>query len=326
MIQWPLALGLAGVVVALSVWRARMALDKRRDVGVAIAHTDRLKQLLRFQTLLRRQRRTLVVELCGVGLAIFGVVILIARPTAVSTHSRQMRSRDVMLCLDVSGSMSRADAVVVRSYLDLVARLHGERIGLVVWDASSALAFPLTDDYPFITSQLRSLITALSTAESPQGAKGQAAALLAAARVGNASSLIGDGLTSCLLRFDDRAQDRPRTVVFATDNQLAGAPLFTLDEAGNRAVREHVLVMGISPGGPDDAQKEELRRVVAATGGKLLDVADGDAQIVAGIERRQRAEIRNAPGARSYDVVWPGATLLAAGLIVLLVASARRTR
>lgn len=346
-----LALALLGAGIALAVWRYAKGPDDRRRplVGLRLAHTDRIRVLPRFQHLARRRLRWLVLDLCFVAVAVVGALVLVARPVAVAGDSREMRGRDVMLCLDVSGSMTEVDQVVIASYIDLLGRLQGERIGLVVWDSAGVMAFPLTDDYIAIEEQLHSVAAALEQRDGMPVLDGpdeepaevepvepvepvddlDGRALIAAARVGRGSSLIGDGLMSCLLRFDQRAAQRSRTVVLATDNQLAGPPIFTLAEAGERAVEDRILVMGITPNVSAGAQRDEFRTVVESTGGQLMDLVDDpamEARIVHAIETQQRRAIMGLPDSRSFDQIWPGASLMAVGLLGMVTIGARGRR
>ena len=101
---------------------------------------------------------------------------------------------------------------------------------------------------------------------------------------GRGSSLIGDGLASCVKSFpatDGTAQDgqrrrtghrRSRSVVLATDNFLSGDPIFTLDQAGALAQERDVRVYALNPGdfdyGTAAGQPGALLRAAAeATGG-----------------------------------------------------------
>lgn len=326
---WP-ALGLVLAVVAIGAWRYRYGLVDRRSAAtdLRIAHEERIHRLPRFRFLARRRVRWLIVDVGFAAVALAGALIHVARPVAVADNSREMRSRDVMLCLDVSGSMTIADQAVIASYLKLIGRLDGERIGLVVWDSSSVLAFPLTDDYEFVEAQLRSLLAAFGNQVlGSDDVDGRS--VLDAATIGEGSSLIGDGLMSCLLRFDQRDHQRPRTVVFATDNELAGRPSFTLEEAGRRAVDAQVLVFAITPGIEASSQRDELQRVVRSTGGELLDITADPAietRIIRGIEAQQRRAILAAAGSRSFDLVWPGAVVMTVGVLGMVGSAARGRR
>lgn len=323
---WWLALLLAVVLLVFAVWRYRTSSQRLPRVsGPVLAHFERVRALPRFQARARKWRRWVRFELLFLVLALTGALLMISRPMTISDDSKEMRSRDVMLCLDVSGSMTNADQTVLRSYLRLVDQLKGERIGLVVWDSAGSLAFPLTDDYVFIREQLESMLVALGDSRSGSTAL-DGSAILRAARVGGGSSLIGDGAMSCLLRFDQHKAKRPRTVVLATDNQLAGTPIFTFDEAGKKALRDRVLIMGISPGLSEGPEKEEFQSIVERTGGQLLEITDDpliEDRITQAITRQQRQAIMAVPSARSFDVVWPGALVLAVGLAGLTVTTKR---
>ncbi len=325
--NWWLALVCLAVVAALCAWWWLTSLRRRQVVpgGLRLAHVDRVRALPRFQQLARRLVFWLRIELVLVAVTFAGALLMIARPVTVGDDSPEMKRRDVMLCLDVSGSMTNADQVVLRSYLRLVERLKGERIGLVVWNSSGSVAFPLTDDYVFVREQLTSMLAAMGDGAAAASAR-EGRAVLQAANIGDGSSLIGDGAMSCLLRFDQSDRVRPRTVVLATDNQLAGSSIFTLPEAGEKAVADRVLIMGISPGLREGPDKEEFRTVVESTGGRLIDITDDptmEARIAEAIKRQQSKAIRGLPSARSFDLVWPGALLAALGAAGMLITVVR---
>ena len=126
-----------------------------------------------------------------------------------------------MLCLDVSTSMNGLDAIVLRQFAELAAGLRGERIGLTIFNGSAITVFPLTDDAEFIEATL---------ADSPTISSARRKRSFVEGTEEGGTSLIGDGLASCAMRFDsdDRAS---RSIVFATDNALAGEPILQLSAA-----------------------------------------------------------------------------------------------
>ena len=77
------------------------------------------------------------------------------RPVTDRQLERDVRNRDVMLCLDVSTSMNELDAIVLRQFAELAAGLRGERIGLTIFNGSAITVFPLTDDAEFIETDAR---------------------------------------------------------------------------------------------------------------------------------------------------------------------------
>ena len=319
--QWWLGVAVATLLVAaaaLAWWRGRSVGPQTSDSALWVAHVDRLRQLPRYRQLVARQRRWRLVELISVGVAVLGVVALVSRPIMVTNDDREMRSRDIILCLDVSGSMRELNADVVRSYLNLVGELKGERIGFVVFDSAAATVFPLTDDYEFITAQLRQNLDAFTT--------GTRTPVLEAAMIGTrGSSLIGDGLASCVQQFDHQRVERSRTIVVATDNDVSGKPLFDLPRATDLAVEQRIMVFGIAPTSIKAVHRQEFSAQARRAQGELLVLAPSDPHstlaIVRAVERSQRRAIMALPTSRSFDVVWPGAALLALGLAGMVVAN-----
>ena len=122
-------------------------------------------------------------------------------------------NRDIVLCLDVSGSMTAADAAIVQRFLELVEQFHGERIALVVWDSSAAQVFPLNDDYDYVEEQLASIADETSSDVGDVGDIFGGDPDVNFLRCGRARPSatgcrsIGDGLASCVLRL---RQPRPR--------------------------------------------------------------------------------------------------------------------
>lgn len=321
---WWLGLAVLLVMAGIACWRWILAGRASTNLkGSPVAHTDRLKSLPRYRQLAAHQLKWLLIEVVSLAVACLGIVVVVSRPEWVSRDSEEMRSRDVMLCLDVSESMRDTDAAVVSSFQDLVGRLQGERIGFTVFNSASATYFPLTDDYAFISEQLQQVIEEL-------GANGSGSPVLTSTLVGNRGySLIGDGLMSCLQGFDRPEDDRSRTVVFATDNVLSGVPLFDLSEAVDQAVDSRVLVYGIAPEWIDAGGRNDMETEVARTGGQVLALTPGDslaaATIARGIEKTQRKAMLRAPLARSFDQPWPGALLALLGLAGVVIAGRRQT-
>ena len=110
-----------------------------------------------------------------------------ARPVELTTIRPEQRNRDIMLCLDTSGSMSSADSAVVQVFAELAKEFDGERIGLTIFDSSAIQVFPLTDDYEYVQEQLK---LAKDAFDGEPGSAG----FLDGTWNGRGSSLIGDGL------------------------------------------------------------------------------------------------------------------------------------
>ena len=131
--------------------------------------------------------------------------MLVARPSQVDAGDERASSRDIVLCLDVSGSTLPYDREVIDTYLELVKHFKGERIGLSIFNSTSRTVFPLTDDYELVTKQLTSASKALKGVESQDDIDKMSDAeyqdianwLEGTQNRKDATSLIGDGVVSC---------------------------------------------------------------------------------------------------------------------------------
>lgn len=196
-------------------------------------------QALKRYTLLRRLAWALfaVVWLC--------LALLASRPVSRAIVQPEQHNRDIMLCLDVSGSMSDVDAKLLQIFDDLVGHFKGERIGLMVFDSSPAMIFPLTSDYDYVHAQLQQTIKGLSSDSS--FAQQDIASGGTYENYANGSSLVGDGVAGCLMRFDDLSVQRSRSIILATDNYVAGTPIITLEQGAAMAREKNVRIYGINP-------------------------------------------------------------------------------
>lgn len=271
--------GVVAIVLAVLVILRRRATRGDRDI-LSAAHTERLLALPEYRSAYRRAMLKLggMVLLVLVSLGSFSIVA--ARPITTDIEDTDRVNRDIVLCLDVSGSMTAADASIVGRFLELVEQFHGERIALVVWDSSAAQVFPLNDDYDYVEEKLASIQDEVSSdvgdvgdvfGGDPDGDP----PLSAGTTLGNGSSLIGDGLASCVLRFDNPTLERSRTIILATDNALAGAPIVSLEEATSFAIERDIRVYAIMPDGMFASEEDDLRTQVRRTGGEAFGIGDG---------------------------------------------------
>ncbi len=312
---------LAGLTVAAAIAVTVVLLMHRaaRRRAAPVAHSDRLTALPRFRSVLAVYRALLAGLLVAVILAALAIGIVASRPVSSTLTHSETYSRDIVLCLDVSGSMVDYDALVIEAFEELVDEFNGERIALVLWNSSSAQVFPLTDDYDYLADQLATV------RESMEGSyeSGSSYNYWNGTLVADGASLIGDGLASCVLRFDRIDTDRSRTIVLATDNVINGEPLLTFEEAADFAIDRDVKVFGINPledTAPTEA--EEFEELVDKTGGGYYTLDDPDAVsgIVDGVLEDQATAFDSTPMLEYTDV--PGAALgwaVFAFLVLLVV-------
>lgn len=325
MLLWPWMLGLAAVVAVvlavLGLWLPR----RRRDQGLPVAHVDRMTGLGAFRGALLRYRLWIGGALLAsiVGALFAGAVA--ARPSGIHANQEDDYKRDIVLCLDVSGSMVDVDAEILGVYQQIAAELDGERIGMRIFDASSVMSFPLTSDYDYIADQLGRYERALNGTLGPD----EQFNYLAGTASGLGASLVGDGLASCVLDFADlEASERPRSIILATDNVVNGQQIFTLPQAGQLAVDNQVRVYAINPfdwGG--DMASQELRDTAEGTGGAYfaLDFAQTVPQIVDRVNAIEAGYIETPPQIQVVDRPgWlPLVTLIVVGAVCAVAARVR---
>ncbi|WCC79518.1 VWA domain-containing protein [Cutibacterium equinum] len=315
LMQWPFAVVAAIAVLAVVIAAFLQPLNRRRRVqhsAVPLDHLDRLRALPRYQNLVRSRLRRRLVQVVCVLVAATCLVVLVGRPAKPDKSWQLRRNHDVVLCLDVSGSMSEVDHDVTEAYRTLAQRLGGNRIGLVAFDSAAVTIFPLTDDADYIDSQLSQFAHDLDHGPVPGSRAGT-----------SGSSLIGDGLASCLQRFDGSDDQRARTVVLATDNQLSGTPVFSLNEAIRQAAKRNVLVQAVAPSEADATAVSVLHDAVAHTGGEVTLVTgtsleDPNRIITAVTSQQARVTAATARWTQT-DVVWPFGVLALVCLVTATV-------
>lgn len=304
-----IAIGIAVLAIGLGLFLGL----RRRGHGAAVdaarvARAERLRALPTFRAALTRR----VVALTGI-LAI-GVVTVVAagvvaaRPMSSQTIQPVNTSRDIMLCLDVSGSMTEVDIEVLAVFEELLEGFEGERIGLTIFNSSPVQIFPLTDDYEFIRGHLQSMMESFDYVdEIPEHWVGTLN--------GNGASLIGDGLAACTIGFDRPDDERSRSVIFATDNEVNGASIVTLEEAAAFAASRDVRVFALNPvQGKDADVSAELAAAAESTGGAAFGLRDTTtvADIVAQVQEQDATELRG-----EAQVVWTDTPNL--WIVVLMV-------
>lgn len=307
---------------------------RRRSAPIPVANTGYLHALPAFRRRLTMQR----VAGVALGVLLAGAAVttalLAGRPVDRLIRDERMAARDIVLCLDVSGSMLRFDSEVLGTYRELLPSFQGERIALNIWNATTRVVFPLTDDYGLVEEELArgAELTAIdpdSLATPPQAYLRLEEWLAGTfSYTDDNSSLIGDGLANCALSFDLADTERSRTIILATDNEVSGAPVFSLTQAAafaaERDIRIHAVYASLLG---NQAARAEYEQVITSRGGLFYQLDDPGAVngIVADIAAQQAHELESDPKVVELDRPdrYYGALV---GLVALLVVGAWRLR
>lgn len=206
-----------------------------------------------------------VVILIG---ALMTSMVLSAKPVTVESTTPTKYNRDIVLCLDISGSMLNVDTNILETFETILEDFKGERISLVIWNSSSASMFPLTDDYEYVKQQIKLLKDSINPTYYETNIPYDYSRYTLNSEGG---SLIGDGLTACSLSFDDddASEERSKSIILATDNIVNGEQIIQLPEAADYAIENGIKVYGIRPttGYEVGGEEEAMKTAVESTGG-----------------------------------------------------------
>lgn len=298
------------LLAALAVWA--IAFWNRRAVRrspVIVANSEFLERIPAFS---RAQRTATALRALLVALAVLGVVgsaVLSGRVATERVQTPAFANRDIVLCLDISGSMYEYDTQILTTMAEMVDGFEGERVALSVFNSTSRTDFPLTNDYELIRTQLTHDAEAIDFdeqgyrigtrqyseekrrmfAEFVQGTRG----------IDDQASLVPDGLAACAQEFDQAEKDRSRSIILATDNEVNGEPLYSLDEAAQTLADRDISLYTFYPGASECSQTcaEDLKQVTESHGGHFYSSSDPGAipSILAQIQRTQAVEMGATP-------------------------------
>lgn len=245
-------------------------------------------------------------------LSLLGSIAVAARPSRVFNANEQVSSRDIVLCLDVSGSALPYDREVIQAYLNFIEHFQGERIGLSIFNSTSRTVFPLTDDYRLAKKQLQYAANLLGGVQNQnridnlQQRQYQEISdwLEGTQNRKNATSLIGDGLVSCAAMLpgfiygtahnEHKARsrfNRSASIVLATDNVVSGKPTYSLKQALDLTKQARITVDGLYSGSPqtkNDDTTLNMKNLIESHGGVFLSQRNTDSilSLVREIEQR----------------------------------------
>ncbi|HLR57710.1 MAG TPA: hypothetical protein VK098_05960 [Beutenbergiaceae bacterium] len=331
MYPWAIAAVIAVVVIALLLgwWAKRRPVAREKTMW--LANSTYVRTLPSFKNQLRVYNTGIIAGLVLLLGASVATGVLAARPVEKQEYSEELTSRDIVLCLDVSGSMIGYDEEIVERFLELLPSFHGERIALSIWNTTSRTVFPLTNDYDMIARELEEAQYVLSFDLDSFGwsmdyEKYDRLVDFIQGTVlpdDDSASLIGDGLATCALMFDEADPDRSRSIIFATDNDIQGEPIYTLGEAADLVEERDIALFGIHAGESTQEQQDEYREIVLEHGGLFYEASNPD--LVDGVLDRindsQSTTIEASPTVLISDSARGpyGAMMVLAGFYLLLV-------
>ena len=365
--RWPLALLVGALIVAAVVTlvirattRKRLRKDvarvqEPRETSAADQNASEksvvwtIRSFFHLEPIGSAYRSYRIASIAALSLVCCALLVslgLVARPSTVNENSTSSSSRDIVLCLDVSGSSLPFDREVIATYLELVKSFKTERIGMSIFNSTSRTVFPLTDDYDLVTTQLTSAMKALKGVQTQDDIDAMSDAqyqaisdwLAGTQNRKDATSLIGDGLVNCAAMIPgfsatggDAQSGTPASIVFASDNVLSGSPLYSLQEALDVAKKNSIHVDALFTGAQEsegDATTVDMKERVEADGGTFMTRSQENsvADLVRSIEseKSKQAEHDSTTDVIDDPTVWVGALVLLMGAFFIVTGWVRR--
>ena len=279
-------------IIILVVWRKR----KRYRKGVLVANTSYLKKSFYYRLLLGKYHiyNLLIKVVCM--LLIVVTAFVSARIYHEDKFEEKHDNRDIILCMDTSGSMTKLNASISASLKNLVDKLTDERFGIVVFDNSALSLVPLNTDYVYTSGVLESISGNKSPTSKNEKTEmvndGTIGSLISiGTHMGIGSSIIGDGIASCASSFK-KDEDRTKILILTTDNQLAGSPLITVKEAAEYCRDNGIKIYAIGASDINPNDRVGLEEAANISGGKYFDFKNMDTdQIVNEISKLNKTSI-----------------------------------
>lgn len=271
-----------------------------------------------------RWLRRLLLALQTLGLTL--VVLALARPQRGRVYEEiETRGVDIMMCLDVSESMSAPDlqpdrlTAAKQRAIEFISRRTGDRIGLVVFANGAMTLCPLTQDRAVLTRIIDRLQIGV---------------------IDGSRTAIGMGLASAVARLKDSAA-KSKLVILLTDG-VSNAGEVDPRTAAQLAVSFGVKVYCIGVGSqtpvttmvsdpfwgarpqtmPADFDMKTLDGVSGLTGGQAFAASDNDGlrRIYEAISRLEPTRFKTARhtlySERAGTFLLPGAALLLLAVLI----------
>lgn len=333
--------------------------------GRKAANTSYARKLPEF-TRLRFRYLALRITVCTALLAsAISTLVLAARPYETRTQQTGVKKRDIFLCIDVSYSIYELNTGLVDELEDLVRGLDGDRFGISIYNTTSVLYVPMTDDYDFVIQKMEELKEYFQmqktymdrfgnyqyVSDIPESEMDEFEELYSklnvidqAVTMGNdrkGSSLVGEGLASCMYNFPKLdSSNRTRVVIMSTDN-LENAffePVVDLEGAADLCKKYGVTVFGVYPDLktynlnideddysilPEEARKS-FENAVGRTGGKFYIAGDNFpvGNVVQDIQKQKAMTVKKIFTTRAVDI--PEVPLVVLLISLAVAAAAER--
>ncbi len=293
---------LLAVVPLLAIWYFMTSRERSSDILFShSAYLDGVRWSLR----MRMRHLPSVLRLLAIGL----LIVVLARPQSTSsTREVSIEGIDIMIALDISGSMLAEDfqpnrmEAAKETAMDFIDLRGNDRIGVTIFSGESFTLCPLTTDHAL----LKELTAGVSTGMVEDG------------------TAIGDGLATAINRLRD-SEAVSRVIILLTDginNTGVIDPLTAADMAALFDIRVYTVGVGSSGAVPYPFQtplgiryqdveipvdEALLKEIATITGGQYYwaDNQDALGNVYAEIDKMETSIIDHTEFVRVRDEYMP---------------------
>ena len=320
-----LCIGIVFIIILIII---NFKKKKKYKDGVKIANTKFLKNDSYYNSVIKKYKILSYSTIVVFVLSIIFCFVLMSRPQKYDVTNSNIYNRDIFLCMDISTSVDELNEELVGKLKEVVSKMKGERFGISIFNTSSVVLVPLTDDYDYVLSVLDTLKESLQNSTGKDYSSDNflylSSYISSGTLVGNTqrgSSLIGDGLASCAYNFTNLDENRSRIIIFSTDNDMAGKPILSLQDAAQICKDKNIKVFGVAPDKIYDKDRNEFEMAVKKTGGNLYVGSKTDTvkNIVSSIESQEKNLLKNKKEFKKIDVPQIPFILLVISLIILAI-------
>jgi len=272
-----IAYALIASFVLLLVWRGKKKFKK----GVMVANTKYIKKTSIYKRMLVKYHFYNILIKATCILLIFVCAVLTTRINRTDRFEEEFNNRDIMLCMDVSGSVQSLNKDIIETLKETVKTLKDERFGISVFDGVPLSLVPLTTDYNYALDILDQISEALNYTYSSSNNRFIRDFLTAGTQnYTRGSSLVGEGLAYCAASFK-KNDDRTKIIILTTDNEVYGDQLVTVPEASSYARANGIKVYPIGTKTIGPTERIELVDVANNTGGVYYDFSSFSTDAIA---------------------------------------------
>ncbi len=207
---WWLALALVAVFGLAAL--ARLRFKPKKPVRF-VANSKTLGILPSFKKEQQRAQLLRTIEYAALGVLVATLIIIAGRPQQRIQKIEQEQSRDIVMCVDVSGSMKDYAASAFTTLQNIVNKNPTDRYSVVLFQNAPYVALPLTSDVSAINTIAKKFSDDFKDSEFT------ASDLLGFKSGDNDSggTDIALGLASCMRRFDAIEEPRSRHIIMLSD-------------------------------------------------------------------------------------------------------------